>query len=292
MNNRIASPILLIGLATAALLAATPARAADSPPAGMARALERSALSTAVQADITARARETVHAGIPAEDVEIIIGRGLERGADAATLDSFLETAVRTKQQGLPIRPVLDRIEQGLSKGVPPERIDAASKRLADGLATAKPLVDGLVQNGLPAGTGNAREAALESVARAHEQSLSSDMMQALGEKVRAQGQSLDQFERAVRTLSFLAGNGVPADAAERMVRDCIDRNLTERNYGRLERKVSDMVRQGRSMDEIVRAVDREVSKERGSGEGRDSGRQDRDTSGNRDAGGRGGRGK
>ena len=82
------------------------------------------------------------------------------------------------------------------------------------------------------------------------------------------------------------------ADAAERVVGACIDRGLTERDYARLERKVSDMVREGRSMDDIVRAADREVSRERGAGEGRDSGRQDRGTGGTRDAGGRGGRGK
>lgn len=292
MNNRTVSPILLIGLATAALLAAAPARAADSSPTGMARALERSALSAAAQADITARARETVRAGIPAEDVEIIIGRGLERGADAATLGSFLETAVRTKQQGLPVRPVLDRIEQGLSKGVPPERIDAAGKRLADVLAKAKPMVDGLLQNGLPPGTSGAKDAAIESVARAAEQGLSAETMQGLGEKVRAQGQSLDQFERAVRTLSFLKGSGMQADAAERIVQAGIERGLTEHDYGRLERKVSDMVRQGRSMDDIIRAADREVSKERVSGEGRDSGKQDKGAGSGRDAGSRGGRGR
>jgi len=179
-----------------------------------------------------------------------------------------------------------------LSKGVPPERIDAAGRRLADGLATAKPLVDGLVLNGLPTGAGNVREAALESVARAHEQSLSSDMMQALGEKVRAQGQSLDHFERAVRSLSFLAGNGMPADAAERVVQAGIERGLGERDYARLERKVGDMVRQGRSMDDIVRAADREVRESRIHGEGRDSGKQDRGAGGGRDAGSRGGRGR
>jgi hypothetical protein len=291
MNYRIASPILLIGLVTAALLAAAPAWAADSPPAGMVRTLERSALSAAAQADITTRARETVRAGIPEEDVEIIIGRGLERGADAATLGSFLETAVRTRQRGLPVRPVLDRIEQGLSKGVPPERIDAASRRLADGLAKAKPLVDGLLQNGLPPGASGAKDAALESVARAGEQAISAATMQGLGEKVLAQGQSLDQFEQAVRTLSFLTGNGMPADAAERVVQAGIERGLTERDYGRLERKVGDMVRQGRSMDDIVSAAEREVREHRGNATD-NRGMMDHGPGTGRDAGGRGGRGR
>ena len=95
-----------------------------------------------------------------------------------------------------------------------------------------------------------------------------------------------------MRTLSFLAGNGMPADAAERVVQAGIERGLTERDYGRLERKVSDMVRQGRSMDEIVRAADRQAREGRIPGDGRGSGPQDRGPGGGRDAGGRGGRGR
>jgi hypothetical protein len=164
--------------------------------------------------------------------------------------------------------------------------------RLADGLEKARPLIDGLLQNGLPAGTAGARDAALETVARAHEQSLPAGMMQALGETAHAQGQSLDRFERAVRTLSFLAGNGMPADAAERMVRTGLEQHLTDRDFARLERKVSDLVRQGRSMDDIVRAADREVRDGRSAGKDRDSGMQDRGPGGGRDAGGRTGRGR
>jgi len=293
MKDRNSDRLLPIVLAAAlAVFTAAHAMADDGLRTTAAQALERSSLSAKEREDLAVRARTAVRAGVPEEDVEIIVGRGLERGVDAGTLGSFLETAARMKQQGLPARPVLDRIEQGLSKGVPPERIDAAAGRLADGLAKAKPLVEGLLQNGLRVGAGDAKDAALESVARAGEQGLSAGTMQGLGEKVRSRGQSLEQFEHSIRALSFLAGNGIPADAAERLVRGCIDRGFTERGYTRLERTVSDMVRQGRSMDDIVRAADREVKKERGSGEGHDSGRQDRGSGGNRDAGGRGGRGK
>jgi hypothetical protein len=279
MKDRTIERLLPIVLAAAlTVFTAAHATADDGPRTTAAQALERSSLSAKEREDLAVRARTAVRAGIPE--------------VDAGTLGSFLDTAARTKQQGLPARPVLDRIEQGLSKGVPPERIDAAAGRLADGLAKAKPLVDGLLQNGLGVGAGGAKDAALESVARAGEQGLSAGTMQGLGEKVRSRGQSLEQFERAVRTLSFLSGSGMQADAAERVVSACIDRDLSERDYARLERKVSDMVRQGRSMDDIVRAADREVSKERGSGEGRDSGTHDRGSGGNRDAGGRGGRGR
>ena len=275
----------------AASLSGPAAAAADGDSS--LRAVEAAPLSGEEKQVLGGQVRAALQAGVPPEDVDIIVTRSMGRGSSAAALGRFLETSADVARQGLPARPVLDRIEQGLSKGVPPERIDGAAKSLAGGLAQAKPLVDGLLKNGMSAGTGGAKDAALESVARAHERSISTAAMQGLGEAVRAEGQSLDQFERAVRTLSFLAGNGVPADRAERMVRECIDRNLSERGYARLERTVNDMVRQGRSMDDIVREADREVREGRGAGEGRDSGgKQDRGAGGGRDAGGRGGRGR
>jgi hypothetical protein len=289
----IAGTMIAAALIIAVALSAPPvATAAAGGADDSLRALKQAPLTGEEKKVLGDQVRAALRAGVPAEDVEIIVTRSIARGAGAATLGRFLDTAAQVARQGLPVRPVLDRIEQGLSKGVPPERIDAAGKRLADGLANAKPLVDGLLQNGLPAGTGGAKDAALESVARAGEQSLSAGTMQALGETIRAQGQSLDQFERAVRTLSFLAGNGMPADAAERVVRSSIERGITEQDYGRIERKVSDMVSQGRSMDEIVHAVDREVREGRGAGESRDRGKQDRGSGGGRDAGGWTGRGK
>jgi hypothetical protein len=282
----------MIAAAAFAALAATAPMAGAEPAAGVSEAIGRSSLAAEEKQVLIGRVEAARQAGIPADDVMIIVTRGLERGVGAAMLGRFLDTSARVARQGLPVRPVLDRIEQGLSKGVPPERIDAAGKRLADGLAKAKPLVEGLLQNGLQPGTGSAKDAALETVARAGEQDLSAGTIQGLGETVRARGQSLEQFERAVRTLSFLAGNGLPADAAERVVHAGIERGLTERDYGRLERKVSDMVRQGRNMDDIVRAADREVREGRGAGEGRDSGRQDRGAGSGRDAGGRPARGR
>ncbi|MHB8844755.1 MAG: hypothetical protein ACYC7L_08385 [Nitrospirota bacterium] len=282
---------LAAAIAVMALALTAPASAAAGNGDSGLPALEQSSFTREEKQAVSGQVRAALVAGVPADDLEIIMTRGLARGVNAATLGHFLETSARVAQEGLPVRPVLDRIEQGLSKGVPPERIDAAGRGLADGLAKARPLVEGLLRNGLPAGSAGAHDAALEAVARAHEQSLPAGMLQALGKTVSEQGGSLDQFERAVRTLSFLAGSGMRAETAERIIRVCVERNCAERDYGRMERTVSDLVRQGRGMDDIVRAADREVREARGAGEGRDSGRQDRGTGG-RDAGTRSMRGK
>lgn len=128
--------------------------------------LEASTLSRTEQAEVNARATAAMSAGVPGEDVEIIVARAVGRGADAGAINRFLDTGMSAKKEGLPVRPVLDRIEQGLSKGVPNERIVSASKRLAEKIATAQPLVDTLIRGGMTPRQGNEREAAIESAAR------------------------------------------------------------------------------------------------------------------------------
>jgi hypothetical protein len=288
--RRTPNGILAAVLAAAALTLSSPAVAGGGD--NSLRAIEQAQLTREEKQVLGDQVRAAVEAGVMEDDVDVIVTRSLARGIDAPALGRFLETPTRAARRGLPSRPVLDRIEQGLSKGIPPERIDAAGKRLADGLAEAKLLTDRLLLNGLPQGAGGTYEAALETVARAYEQGLSAGTMQNLGEKVRTRGQSLEQFERAVRTRSFLAGNGMQAEAADRVVHACIERNFTERDHARLEQTVSDMVRQGKSMNDIARAADREVREGRGHGEGRDSGNMERGPVNGKDAGGRTGRGR
>ena len=283
MNSRTTNTMILTALAASVLFALAPVMAAE----GL-QTKDRPALSTDERKDLAALARSAVRAGIPEEEVEIIVGRGLERGVDVATLGSFLETAVQTKQAGLPVRPVLDRIQQGLSKNIPPARIDEASKRLATGLAQARQLVDGLLQKGMAPGHGDARDAALESVARAREQSIPADAILSVGEKAAAEGLTVSQFDRAARTFSFMTGAGMPVASANRIVLSGVDHGFSERDFGKLERNVNEMVRQGRSMDDIVGSAEREVREHRE----RPSENRMRDRAGSRDAGGRGGRGR
>lgn len=277
---------LYAALAVMAVLTGTAAAGSE----GVEAAIGRSPLTVGEKHDLTVRAQAAVRAGVPAEDVEIIVARSLSHGADAAATGRFLDTASRVSKEGLPVKPIVDRIEQGLSKGIPPDRINAASGRLADGLAKAKPLVDGLLRSGLSDGARGARAAAIESVARAGEQSIPDNVLRATGERVRVQGRTLQEFDQAVRSLTFLAGSGMPLGAAEQLVLAGAERGFTERDYAGLERSVSDMVRQGRSMDDIVRAAERDMLERHGDGAA--GGTHDREFGGSRESGGRGSRGR
>ena len=123
-----------LSLAAAALLALggviSDAAATEDAMNAITRQVERSALSEDAKSALLRKAGEAVNAGIPVDDLEIIITRGISRGADSATLIEYLGLALSVKTRGLPMRPVLDRIQQGLSKGAPATKIIASSRHL------------------------------------------------------------------------------------------------------------------------------------------------------------------
>jgi hypothetical protein len=236
-------------------------------------------------------AREARAAGVPAEDIAVIVNRSRERGVAAEQVRDMIRIITHTREQNLPVRAVLDRIEQGLAKGVPAERIAAAARRLEEHLAAAMPLVDALGRQGLRPAGAREREDAIESVARAREQAIPDGILAGTGTAVRTRGQTMAQFDRAVRTMTLLAGNGMSAGPAAQVVRECVDHDFIEKDYAKLERNMIEMLRRGRPMEDVVRAAEREI-RERPS---RDDSRGDRQRDrgfGGREAGGRGSRGR
>jgi len=222
------------------------------------RALEASALPRAAQADVKSRAAAAIKAGVPAEDVEIIVSRGLNRGADAGAINRFLEITVSAKRSGLPVGPVLDRIEQGLSKGVPPERIAAASARLAEKLRVAQPIVDTLIRGGMaPHGSAD-REKAIEATARALERSIPVDAIEGMGSAVRGKRGSLRFFTSAVDTATYFVGSGMSSKTASRLVQSAVEKGSSERDLNTMVRRMAEEMKQGTKAEDAAAKMEHE----------------------------------
>ena len=227
--------------------------------------LEASTLPRTEQAEVNARAAAAMNAGVPGEDVEIIVSRAVGRGADAGAINRFLDTGLSAKKEGLPVRPVLDRIEQGLSKGVPIERIVAASQRLAEKIATAQPLVDALIRDGMTPRRGNEREAAIESAARALEKSMNAQDIGAMGAAVRNKRGSLLLFTSAMDTATYFAASGMSPKTASRLVRDAVQKGSTEHDLGAMVRRMDDEMKHGTSAEDVAAKMERgNMQEERG----------------------------
>jgi hypothetical protein len=254
------------------------------------RALGASAYTSRERSDLYARAVAAITAGMPADDAEIVITRGLDRKADADTIIRFLAICVTAMQEGLPVAPVLDRIEQGLSKGVPAERITAASERLVETLRTARPLVDKLIHEGLQPVRNPERDEATASAARALERSIPADALREMGAAIRAQGGSLQLFSRTADTEAYFAARGMPARTAAHLVRKAIDRGYTGRQLDAMVRRLDTELKKGTRVEDAAAMMDRDVT---GRESGRGDLRQEMRTDHGRSAGsGMGGRGR
>ena len=222
------------------------------------RALEASALPQAAQADVKLRAAAAINAGVPAEDVEIIVSRGLNRGADAGAINRFLEISVSAKRSGLPVGPVLDRIEQGLSKSVPAERIAAASEHLTEKLMAARPLVDALIRDGMTSRRSTEREKAIEATARALERSIPVDAIEGMGSAVRGKRGSLTLFTSAVDTATYFAGSGMSSKTASRLVQSAVEKGSSEWDLNTMVRRMAEEMKQGTKAEDAAAKMEHE----------------------------------
>ena len=259
----------------------TAAYGQETLPEKIKAAVERSPLPGQDKAELLDAAGRALRAGIPADDVEIIISRGRERGVGAGATRELIDTAVKAREKGLPVRAVLNRIEQGLSKGVPPDKIAAASRNLSEKLSTAQPIVGELIGRGLKSGGDKDREYAVETVARALERSIPADTIARTGRQVNERRGSVVLFDKAVHTLTSLTENGMPVESASRLVRSAVERGFTEKDLGKMERDVVEGLGKGKRMDDVVRSTESGISHE-GKGEDRGS---DRGRGGSRESG-------
>jgi hypothetical protein len=223
-------------------------------------AVEQSSLSQNEKLGILTAADRAVSAGISPDDAAVIISRGLEQGAGADRTAEFLETAAKLGERKLPMRLVLDRIEQGLAKGVPSERIAAVARKLSAHLAEAKPLVEKMENRSLNA-ADKAHESAVEAVARALEKSIPAETIVRTGEKVREQKGSTALFGRAVDTMTTFVGNGMATDHASRLVHTAVDRGYSEPDLETMERYMVNELRKNSPMNDIVSGMESRIER-------------------------------
>jgi len=255
MTNGFHKIIIALLLTAAALMAAPCAGAGEAGSKHLEEArvtVQRSSLSKEAKAGILAKADRAVTAGIPAEDVSVIITRGLNNGVEGRHIEGLLETVIRTKEQKLPVRLVLDRTEQGLAKGIPADKISGVTLRLSGHLADARPIVDKFESGGVRSTGAKGSEDAVETVARALERSIPRDAVMKTGESVKERKGSISLFNRAVDTMTTFVGNGMTTDQAAKMVHTAVGKGYSEHDLEAMERYMVNERRKDRPMDEVV----------------------------------------
>lgn len=219
-------------------------------------AVEKSTLSQEQKAILLSRSYAAIKAGIPSDDISIIINRGLAKGWDSKSLESLMTNVINSKEQNLPVKPVLNRIEQGLSKGVSPEKVLYAAEGLIVKLEAANRIVNNLVRSGMKTDKDSDTGDAVQSVARAMEKLIPETTITDMGTKISRNKQSITKFNAYVNTMTTCVEMGMPMERALKIVHRAIDKDYTEGDIIMMEKSFFNEIKSGSDMNHIMQNLE------------------------------------
>ena len=214
------------------------------------RRLERTPYSAQEQRVLMAKSRLAMERGIASGDVMAVVREGSARGMDARYLERFLTMAIETEQEGLPSRPVLNKIQQGIAKGIPEQRIYDVALRTRDVVKSAGEVVDSVAQDKTRPEAPGERRRGIESVSVAFEAGIPAREITELGQKAVEKGLPFSRFARVIESLSNLREAGMPPDLAVRTARRLVILNYSEKGIARTEQEFLIMRKNGMSWQE------------------------------------------
>jgi hypothetical protein len=218
--------------------------------------VEGANLAPAAKETLRKSSQEALAAGVPSQDVKVILRRGLSRGWDAESISKNLDLVSEAGRNKLPTRPLLNRVEQGLSKGVPPERVMEATLRLSEKLEVSSRMAGRLEKEGLKTAGQNEKTEAVQTIAWALDRSVPEDTVEDVGRQMGSRGLSFSRFTIAVSTLTTFTEMGMPVDRASLYIHRAVEKGYSVHDMMRMERDVTSVIRQGWTMGDAMRQMD------------------------------------
>ena len=245
----------------------------------LARTLESAELSSEAKALVRDKALEAVRLGLSEGDVAELIRRGVRRGLQAGDLAPLLEVVAEVKRQDLPVGPVLDKVKEGLAKGVPPERIGTAASRISRELATARDLIRQAEREGVRVEKARTREKAIKAVADALGRGVPPREVEKLSRHVASSAPregAMSLLDEGVEVTADLVSMGLSPESAAETVAAAISQGLGRHDIERLRKGLARELKHGASPEEGARRLREEIRA------GRREDRPDRDQDGDR----------
>lgn len=165
--------------------------------------------------------------GLESSEVQEIVRRCQSQGVSLGEAHLMLTVACAASQAGLPTEPVLVKIEEGLTKRVPPQTIVAAVEQRVTYLGRAREIVE--------SSTGELRaDDLVVSAALALESGLQEDVVQTV--LAAGRGKRPAEIRAAIEAGEALHLEGFAADDVETILTDCLNRNLRHLEIRRVVR--------------------------------------------------------
>jgi hypothetical protein len=182
------------------------------------------------------------------QDLDDIARLSAAQGRSAEEVKPLVELATKAGERGLPPGPLVNKIKEGLAKGVEPARIEPVLREMAGRLATAQETLKELSGRGLVDAGSGGRQRAVEVLAEALARGASPDEVRQIG-RLAQEGKprlTLEALASGAKSLAVMKEGGVPAREGLSLVADALRQGFRPSELADLSRELKRRGREGR----------------------------------------------
>lgn len=151
---------------------------------------------------ILTTAQDMLESGIPFEDTKNIIENSLEESFDAYSVKKIFDVILDTQQEGLPTKPLINKVNEGFAKNVDKSVIISVISTKAENLKKANEILNQALQEGLEI---NGEEEMVGILADSLGNDVPDESLSWLVKTGTAEGKSITEISEISEELSYLS---------------------------------------------------------------------------------------
>jgi len=193
-------------------------------------------------------AEKAIQSGISTEDTREIIQKSLENEGNPYTIISLLSLLSDVKKDNLPTSPLINKIEEGLAKGVAPAKIIVSIREKSENLYFAKYLVE---QSFLEEADIRDKSEAIEILANSFAPNITEDMITDIFTEAIYNKKDIEDIAGAITALSNLLNLEISDTSARVITKDLLNEGYNSKDMAILTSVITFAKKNGLSVSEI-----------------------------------------
>lgn len=193
-------------------------------------------------------AEKAIQSGISPEDTQEIIRKSLEKNIKAYSIIGIFSLLNKLAEDDLPTSPLINKIEEGLAKGVSPAKIIVSIREKSENLYFAKYLVE---QSFLEETDIREKSKAIEILASSFASNITEDMITDIFTEAIHNKKDIEDIAGAITALSDLLNLEISDTSARVITKDLLNEGYSSRDMLILVNVIAYAQKNGLSVLEI-----------------------------------------
>lgn len=197
--------------------------------------------------------------GFPASEAQMIISKSLTNKIAPGTINGFMGLALEAYRQQLPLEPILNKIKEGLAKGVAGEMVQRVATEVTMQLRAGKEMVEQVLQKGVKVSDLREKERLIAAITLAQARGMNlKDLQQIIQTPLSHRTTDMitaSQLESAVNTAATLTGMGIPTSLGLETVITALEHHYTAPEWNRLEALAGKFKQQGIPYQNLIKLM-------------------------------------